>query len=112
MIFKGSNLNSSEFSSAVLVPQLMRLQEILGARGVLWNRYYDNLGKLFESFGCRVLETPAYNETNFHMFAVVFPSQELRDSFINALISAASGVAFEINFSFKESIGEFVFIKL
>lgn len=78
----GSNYLLSELNAAYLYPQLERLASINGQRRELCARYERELADKLVKLEVRVLQPPAHNRPNGHMFALIFPSGELRNAFI------------------------------
>ena len=78
----GSSYVLSELSVAYLEAQVGKIDEIAEKRGRIWNRYRKELASVFARFEIDFLATPAHNRPNYHLFAGVFPAQEIRDSFI------------------------------
>lgn len=78
----GSSYVLSELNVAYLHPQIERLEEVNGKREKNYRAYQRELASDFERRDIKILATPSYNESNYHMFAVVFPKTELRGQFI------------------------------
>jgi dTDP-4-amino-4,6-dideoxygalactose transaminase len=78
----GSSYVLSELNAAYLLPQVSRVSEINSKRGKIWNAYADSFSKTFDQFGIEILRTPGFNQPNYHMFAAIFPSEEMRSEFI------------------------------
>jgi dTDP-4-amino-4,6-dideoxygalactose transaminase len=79
----GSSYVPSEINAAYLYPQLTLIDTILDHRKNLWQKYYQNLKKIFDSMDIQTLEPPSHNEPNYHMFAAIFPTSEMRSHFID-----------------------------
>lgn len=78
----GSSYVLSELNVAYLQPQVTRIDEINGQRAKIHQRYRQELGAAFAKFEIEILATPDHNRPNYHMFAVIFPSEAHRRSFI------------------------------
>lgn len=83
----GSSYVLSELNACLLHPQLVRLEEISKKRKQLWQNYEAALMAPFAHIGADTLKVPAHNESNFHIFAVIFRSLEIRRSFIQFMQS-------------------------
>jgi len=81
----GSSYVLSELCAAYLYPQIARLAEINEKRGRLWKRYESELGHIISARGVTALGVPAHNDSNYHLYALVFPGQVLRDRFIASM---------------------------
>lgn len=78
----GSSYVISDLNAAYLYPQLLTLPAIIGRRREIHGRYTQELGAELAQREIRILETPRYNTPNYHMMALVMPSNALRDAFI------------------------------
>ncbi len=81
----GSSYVLSDLNCAYLWPQLEAFDAIQARRAEIWNRYQAAFAEPMKRLDGRTLTTPAWNTPNHHLFALVFPSPELRDGFIAAM---------------------------
>lgn len=80
----GSSFLPSEFNAAFLWAQLEQLYDIQGKRKHIWQMYYDGLnGKI--DYRIRIPFIPDYATNNAHMFYLVCPSLEYRNSLMKYL---------------------------
>lgn len=81
----GSSYLPSELCVALLYSQLMKYEEIMSKRLHIWNKYYNAFENL-EKEGYLIRQyIPEYNSHNAHMFFLILPNQEIRDTMINKL---------------------------
>lgn len=81
----GSSYIPSDLLAAFLCAQLEEWRVIQTKRQRIWQYYYQNLQAL-ENYGLVQLpRTPDHCEQSFHMFYLLLPSLELRQSFIDYL---------------------------
>lgn len=78
----GSSYLASDMNAAYLWPQLESFNRIQERRLSIWNRYHQELKPVASKKDVRVLETPAWNTGNAHLFALVMPNSAMRDRFI------------------------------
>lgn len=78
----GSSYVMSELNAAYLLPQLEQLTRIQERRREICERYDAELRAAFARCDTSILETPAHNKPNYHMFAAIFPRIDLRNAFI------------------------------
>lgn len=81
----GSSYVLSEINAAYLYPQLKNVARINAKRGEIWKRYEKALRKPLEAIGARLLEIPAHNTPNYHLFAILFKAPEQRIKFISTM---------------------------
>lgn len=82
----GSSYLPSELNAAVLDAQLDAFEGIQERRFEIWNTYSEALTTWAESLGGSVM-TPAEGEHAAHVFFVLMPNQETRDSLLEYLRS-------------------------
>lgn len=87
----GSSYLPSELLAAVLLAQLESRQEIQQARRRLWERYARELGGWASERGVGLPFVPDHCGQSWHMFYLVLPSHEARQSLIGHL--QARGIA-------------------
>lgn len=80
----GSSFLPSEFNAAFLWAQLEQLNDIQGKRKHIWQMYYDGLNGKIDS-RIRIPFIPDYATNNAHMFYLVCPSLEYRNSLMKYL---------------------------
>lgn len=80
----GSSFLPSEFNAAFLWAQLEQLYDIQGKRKHIWQMYYDGLNGKIDS-RIRIPFIPDYATNNAHMFYLVCPSLEYRNSLMKYL---------------------------
>ncbi len=78
----GSSFLPSEIIAAVLWGQLEARTSIQAARWEVWRRYDAMLRPLSRDGVIRVPHIPAHCEANAHLYYVVLPSEEARDTLI------------------------------
>ena len=76
----GSSYVLSDMNAAHLLVQLKNLDKIHSRRKVIWERYWNQLNGIVN---IRLLETPATNTPNYHLFALIFENAGRRASFID-----------------------------
>lgn len=81
----GSSYVMSDLNAAYLLPQIEQLDKITQKRKELCERYGAELSVYLEKLDIKVLRTPKFNTSNYHMFAIVFPKPEMRSSFMAAM---------------------------
>lgn len=90
----GSSFLPSDIIAAVLYAQLEHLDDIQNKRKAHWQRYFEELAPLASEFGFKVPVIPEYATNNAHMFYLVAPSLDWRDTFIAALKEEAIQAVF------------------
>ena len=75
----GSSYLPSEILAAYLAVQLRRSEDIQKRRKTIWQTYYAALQEWAVAHDVRLPVVPEDCEQAFHMFYVLFPSEELRD---------------------------------
>lgn len=86
----GSSYLLSEINAAFLWAQLEAAESITARRLAIWGRYHAAFAELEQRGLLRRPIVPADRTHNAHMYYVLLPSEQLRDSFISDL--AAAGV--------------------
>lgn len=83
----GSSFLLSDVSASFLYAQLECLDEIKEKRKTVFDFYYENLKEL-EDLGALKLPTiPKECETNYHIFYIILPSNEIRNALMDRLKS-------------------------
>lgn len=78
----GSSYLPSDLLAAFLYAQLQARDTIQEKRRRIWNRYYEALAGWAESNDVRLPVVPQGCEQSYHMFYMLLPSTEVRDSLI------------------------------
>ncbi len=78
----GSSYLPSDLLAAFLYAQLEAKESIQQKRRRLWKRYYESLAEWAESNDVKLPTIPPDCEQGYHMFYLVLPSAEQRDSLI------------------------------
>lgn len=81
----GSSFLPSEITAAFLWAQLEHLDQIQNARKEIWNAYYTGLQTWAKDNQVLLPQIPNYATNNTHMFYLVCPSIEFRDTLITKL---------------------------
>jgi dTDP-4-amino-4,6-dideoxygalactose transaminase len=81
----GSSYLPSDILAAFLYAQIEARCEIQSKREKLWNTYYENLPDWAAENGVRLPYVPEYAEQPYHMFYLVMPSVEDRQTLIDEL---------------------------
>jgi dTDP-4-amino-4,6-dideoxygalactose transaminase len=81
----GSSYLPSDLLAAFLLAQFEARETIQEKRRQVWNRYYESLADWAESNGVRLPVIPADCEQAYHMFYMLLPSAEDRESLISHL---------------------------
>jgi len=81
----GSSYLPSEILAAFLYAQLEARIEIQTKRRRIWSYYYEHLSSWAASHGAVVPHVPDYCEQSFHMFYLLMPNLERRQSLIEHL---------------------------
>ena len=90
----GSSYLLSDILAAFLYAQLENLEEIKKKRKEIFDFYFESLKKLEETGKLRLPITPSNCETNYHLFYVLLPSEEKRNSLIDKLKRAGIQAVF------------------
>lgn len=90
----GSSYLLSDILAAFLYAQLENLEEIKKKRKEIFDFYYESLKKLEETGKLRLPIIPSNCETNYHLFCVLLPSEEKRNSLIDKLKNAGIQAVF------------------
>jgi len=83
----GSSYLPSDMLAAYLVGQLEKADAIQAKRGAVWDRYATELAGWANEHGVRLPVVPPECEQSYHMFYVLFPTLEERQSMIAHLMS-------------------------
>jgi dTDP-4-amino-4,6-dideoxygalactose transaminase len=81
----GSSYLPSDLLAAFLYAQLEARESIQEKRRRVWNRYYEGLSEWADSNDVKLPVIPPGCEQAYHMFYVLLPSAEFRESLINHL---------------------------
>jgi len=81
----GSSYLPSEILSAFLCAQLERRQDITAARRRIWNYYHAELSGWAAENGVQLPKVPSHCEQPYHMYFMLLPSLEARQSLIERL---------------------------
>lgn len=76
----GSSYVPNEVSCAILWAQLEQCKAITAARVVNFEKYRQGLNNLFEKGWLRLVQIPEGCHTNGHIFYMLFPTQEIRET--------------------------------
>ncbi len=90
----GSSYVPSELVSAFLYGQLEMLDAIRDRRRENYATYHDRLAELEGEGLLRRPVVPQHCESNYHMYYILLPSQELRDGLLRHLNAAGIGAVF------------------
>ena len=90
---KGSNYTLSEIQAAFLWAQMEQAQTLIGARMACWRRYQMGLASLQEK-GVKLPYVPEYATHNAHIFYLVLPKPEHRDSLLSTLATRSIDAPF------------------
>ena len=81
----GSSYLPSDILAAVLYAQLEKRELIQAKRKKIWEHYYENLNAWANENDIRLPIIPEYCDQPYHMFYILMPSGEMRNSFIQHL---------------------------
>ena len=81
----GSSYLPSDILAAFLLAQLEARDEIQARRQKIWHRYRDNLTDWAETYDVRLPIIPQHCEQSYHMFYLLLPSLEQRQTLITHL---------------------------
>ncbi len=90
----GSSFLPSDLVAAFLLSQLETARRIQAERSRVWNHYERSLRGWAEANGVRMPYVPAYARQSFHMFYLLLPSLEDRQSFITHMKDRGFGCVF------------------
>lgn len=79
----GSSYLPGEMISAFLFGQLENLESINKLRMSIWEKYYNSFSELVLRGIIQIPFIPSYCEHNGHLFYIILPTKEIRDSFIS-----------------------------
>ena len=83
----GSSYLPSDMLAGFLYAQLEERQHIMDHRSKIWDYYNNNLAKWAKQKGVRPPFVPSHCEQSCHMFYLIMPSLEMRQSFIDYMRS-------------------------
>ncbi len=81
----GSSFLPSDVLASILYGQMERFDEIMDARMQVWNAYYEGFADLEKAGKLIRPYIPEYSTHNAHMFYIILPTKEIRDSMITTL---------------------------
>jgi dTDP-4-amino-4,6-dideoxygalactose transaminase len=81
----GSSYLPSDLLAAFLYAQLEAREKIQEKRQRIWNRYYESLAEWAESNSIKLPLIPSECEQAYHMFYMLLPAAEQRESLISQL---------------------------
>ncbi len=81
----GSSWTLSEFNAAYLLPQLHAINQIQARREQIWRLYWAGLNDELERLGARILRPTPSQQSNFHLFGIVFAREEQQKSLLRFL---------------------------
>ena len=81
----GSSYLPSDVLAAFLYAQLEGRDEIQAKRQKIWDQYSSELVRWADTYDVQLPTVPAYCEQSYHVFYMVLPSLETRQSFISHL---------------------------
>ena len=84
-IDEGSSYVLSDLLAGLLCSQLIESNEIQLKRQSLWSNYFDQLSSWSLANGVKLPFVPTYCEQSYHMFYMLMPNHETRNSFIHYL---------------------------
>lgn len=90
----GSSFLPSDIIAAYLYAQLENIESIQKRRVSIWNRYYQRLDGVIQSFGLSLPHIPAWATNNAHMFYLLCVDLKQRSNLISDLKSAGVHAVF------------------
>jgi len=90
----GSSYLLSDILAAFLYAQLEALEKIKKKRKHIFDFYHENLRELEEAEQLILPTIPSNCETNYHLFHVLLPSEEIRNSLMHELRNAGIQAVF------------------
>ncbi|MDP8214052.1 MAG: dTDP-4-amino-4,6-dideoxygalactose transaminase [Candidatus Euphemobacter frigidus] len=90
----GSSYLMSDVLAAYLYAQLENLEKIQNKRKEIYNYYIQNLQELEREGKIRLPVVPEDCETNYHLFYILLPDREKRDSLLRRLRAAGIHAVF------------------
>lgn len=90
----GSSYLPSEILAAFLYAQLEAREEIQAKRHKIWEYYNENLSDWAEANNVRLPLVPSYAEQSYHMFYMLLPSLDFRQSLMTHLKSCGISSVF------------------
>ena len=90
----GSSYLLSDILAAFLYAQLKALEKIKKKRKVIFDFYYENLKELEKAGKLRLPIIPSNCEINYHLFHILLPSEEKRNSLMDKLKNAGIQAVF------------------
>jgi dTDP-4-amino-4,6-dideoxygalactose transaminase len=82
----GSSFLPSEFTAAVLLAQIEKIEEITARRMVIWQRYFDGFAHLEARGVARLPIVPAHCRHNAHIFYLLMHDGSARDRLLKHLM--------------------------
>ncbi len=83
----GSSFLMPEMAAAYLLPQIEDLTNITNKRAKNWHVYFSELSSVFQKADAEIIDVPAYNQSNYHIFGFLLPKNRLRSDFIKFMKS-------------------------
>ncbi len=90
----GGKYNMTDIAAAIGLGQFAHLQDITAHRRKLAKRYFDTLGKDFESRTGAILPPADFTDTNWHLFQLELPARMSRPEFMARMKEHDVGVGF------------------
>lgn len=90
----GSSFLMSDVLAALLYGQLQKKEEIQTRRKEIFESYINQFQTLSNSERLGLPQIPKYNESNYHIFYLILPTPELRNSLMDYLKSQGIGATF------------------
>ena len=90
----GSSYGPGELTAAFLLAQLESAEAIIAARLAVWRRYHESFAELESREALRRPIVPPECQHNGHIYYLIMPSNELRDSMIAQLKSLGVNAPF------------------
>ena len=90
----GSSYLMSDMLAAILYAQFEKLDEIQEKRKAIYENYYNSLKELENNRKLILPTIPNYCSSNYHIFYILLPSEEHRDSLMNYLKMNKIGAVF------------------
>lgn len=78
----GSSYLPSDITAALLYSQLVELDEIQDSRRLSWLTYYYGLAITCNKSGIKILDDNYTSHSNYHLFALVMPNENVRTAFL------------------------------
>jgi dTDP-4-amino-4,6-dideoxygalactose transaminase len=81
----GSSYCLSDLNAMYLYPQILKLNQITKARGLIWRTYQDQLAPIFEKLDFKLIDIPSHNTPNYHLFGFVTKTSEQRSQILKSM---------------------------